>query len=157
MLSIIKLREMTGLSQAEFAKKYKLSLATLKNWEQGYRSCPSYTLELLEHKVVYDLSQNEDTHKYAMHKLQEQIDEYNRRIDSIRKENYSFMGEEKIPETIEEFLLLEWITQHFDKKSIKIRFVNKNQVNIVDKFGKSLSVSYNEREGITYQLIAETE
>lgn len=32
------IREQTNLSQAEFARKYQLSLDTIKGWEQGKRS-----------------------------------------------------------------------------------------------------------------------
>ena len=53
------IRKLTGLSQAEFCKRYKIPLDTLKKWEcspssKNHRNCPDYFEALLE-RAVYDL------------------------------------------------------------------------------------------------------
>lgn len=50
-MTIKELRELTGLTQARFAEKYKIKKRTLENWEEGTRNPPPYVLELLE-KVI---------------------------------------------------------------------------------------------------------
>lgn len=45
---IKQLRKQTGLSQAEFAKKFHISKGTLTNWEQGLRTPPEYVLFIIE-------------------------------------------------------------------------------------------------------------
>lgn len=54
MLSIKELRELTGLSQDKFAKKYHLSPNTLKKWEQGQRPVPGWYLWLLNENFKYE-------------------------------------------------------------------------------------------------------
>ena len=51
MNEIKELRQKTGLSQSQFAKKYHIPLKTLQFWEQGRRVPPSYVVWLLR-KVV---------------------------------------------------------------------------------------------------------
>lgn len=46
-----EIRKITGLSQAEFSKKYNIPKRTLEKWEQGTNLCPQYVLDLLEYKV----------------------------------------------------------------------------------------------------------
>lgn len=38
ILDVAELRKKAGLSQEEFARRYKINLATLRNWEQKVRS-----------------------------------------------------------------------------------------------------------------------
>jgi putative transcriptional regulator len=38
VLDVAALRKKTGLSQEEFARRYRINLGTLRNWEQGVRS-----------------------------------------------------------------------------------------------------------------------
>lgn len=57
-MTIKEIRTLTGLSQADFGKRYKIPLSTLKKWEsnpsnQNYRECPIYVKELLK-KAVYN-------------------------------------------------------------------------------------------------------
>lgn len=52
MLTIKELRELTGLSQSQFAKKYQLTLGTLQHWEQGFRNVPKYYLYLLNRIIT---------------------------------------------------------------------------------------------------------
>ena len=54
MLSIKEIRELTGLSQSKFAKKYHLSPSTLKKWEQGQRPTPIWYLWLLNENIKYE-------------------------------------------------------------------------------------------------------
>ena len=44
-MSIKELRNQTGLSQSEFAKKFHLNKGTLANWEQGFRNPPDYIID----------------------------------------------------------------------------------------------------------------
>jgi transcriptional regulator with XRE-family HTH domain len=60
MLNIKELRGMTGLTQAEFAEKYFISLQTVKQWEASrlstaYRMPPDYALRLLETVILRDI------------------------------------------------------------------------------------------------------
>ncbi len=54
-MTIKELREMTGLSQAKFSKKYHISKRTLENWEQERRTTPEYVLFLLEAVIKNDI------------------------------------------------------------------------------------------------------
>ncbi len=51
-MSILELRERTGLSQREFAERYHLSVRSLQQWEQGRRKPPEY-VEWLVERVMY--------------------------------------------------------------------------------------------------------
>lgn len=50
--NIKELREMTGLSQSEFASKYKIQKRTLQNWEQGISKAPEYFIDLLSKDIL---------------------------------------------------------------------------------------------------------
>ena len=55
-ISIKELRAMTGMTQAEFSKKYGIPVTTIKNWEcapekQNHRPCPSYVKRLLAYAI----------------------------------------------------------------------------------------------------------
>lgn len=53
MKTIKELRQITGLSQSQFAKKYHIeNLSTLQHWEQGVRNVPSYYLYLLNRIIL---------------------------------------------------------------------------------------------------------
>ena len=45
------IREMTGLSRAEFSRQYKIPLRTLEDWDSGRGKPPEYVLDLLEEVV----------------------------------------------------------------------------------------------------------
>ena len=51
---IKKMRSQTGLSQTEFADKYHISVANIRDWEQGRRDCPNYVIELLKFKIDHE-------------------------------------------------------------------------------------------------------
>lgn len=57
LIGVKSIREQTKLSQLEFAEKYNIPVATIRDWEQGRRKCPVYVVELLNFKVEYDLNE----------------------------------------------------------------------------------------------------
>jgi putative transcriptional regulator len=46
-IDVAEIRRKTSLSQARFAAQFGLSLATLRNWEQGHREPPAVARVLL--------------------------------------------------------------------------------------------------------------
>lgn len=48
---IRELRDVTGLTQKEFANMYKIPLSTLRKWEQGEASPAPYVIELLARTI----------------------------------------------------------------------------------------------------------
>lgn len=63
-MTIKEIRQITGLTQEEFAKKYEIPVSTLQGWESSpttrrYRECPPYVLKLLERVVIEDYSRNQ--------------------------------------------------------------------------------------------------
>ena len=53
-MTIKEIRELSGLSQGKFAKKYGIPIGTLHHWEAGDREPPEYVLKLLERVVNED-------------------------------------------------------------------------------------------------------
>lgn len=53
-MTIKEIVALTGLTQAEFAKKYGIPKRTLESWIMGDRKPPEYTLELLRRVVEAD-------------------------------------------------------------------------------------------------------
>ncbi len=58
-MTIKEIRNLTGLSQANFGEYYNIPLPTIKKWEsdpenQNHRNCPSYVKQLLERVVKID-------------------------------------------------------------------------------------------------------
>ena len=51
---ILAIRKKTGLSQAKFAEKYNIPLATYTHWEQGRNLPPNYVVTLLKDRVDFD-------------------------------------------------------------------------------------------------------
>lgn len=51
MATIKELREKSGLTQAEFAREYSLSLYSLRRWEQNVTVCPVHIIELVSLKM----------------------------------------------------------------------------------------------------------
>ena len=58
-MTVKQVRALTKLSQAKFAAKYHIPLATLENWERGIRTAPPYVVELLYFRVLWDVRQEE--------------------------------------------------------------------------------------------------
>lgn len=52
MREIKALREITGLTQKQFAEKYHISYRNIQNWEEGHRKCPEWVLYLLERLIT---------------------------------------------------------------------------------------------------------
>jgi len=56
MLTVKELRQITGLSQAKFAKLYHLSTQQVQTWEQGRRNIPECYLYILNRLVRIDFN-----------------------------------------------------------------------------------------------------
>ena len=50
-MTILELRQKTGLSQSKFAKRFHLNVRTVQTWEQGTRKTPDYVIWLIT-KVI---------------------------------------------------------------------------------------------------------
>ena len=48
MKNIKEIREQTGLSQSQFAKKFHLTTRTIQAWEQGQRNTPECILYMIQ-------------------------------------------------------------------------------------------------------------
>lgn len=48
MKNIKEIREQTGLSQSQFARKFHLTTRTVQAWEQGRRNTPDCILYMIE-------------------------------------------------------------------------------------------------------------
>ena len=56
-MTIVEIREMSGLSRAAFSRRYKIPVRTLEDWEAGKRIPPEYVLELLARVTAIDKEQ----------------------------------------------------------------------------------------------------
>lgn len=54
-LDIREMRAQLGITQSDFAARYKIPFRTVQNWETGQRKPPEYILSLLEDRVRGDL------------------------------------------------------------------------------------------------------
>lgn len=52
-MDIKKIRLQTGLSQSKFAGMFEIPVATLKDWEQGRRTPPSYVVNMIQMILQY--------------------------------------------------------------------------------------------------------
>lgn len=52
-MDIKKMRLQTGLSQSKFAAMFEIPVATLKDWEQGRRTPPSYVVNMIQMILQY--------------------------------------------------------------------------------------------------------
>lgn len=55
-MTIKELREQTGLSQSQFAARYRFTTRQIQSWEQGWRETPQCILYLLERCVNQDFN-----------------------------------------------------------------------------------------------------
>lgn len=55
-MTIKEIREFSGLSRAEFSRKYNIPVRSLEDWEAGRRKCPEYLPQLLERVVKMDFT-----------------------------------------------------------------------------------------------------
>lgn len=53
-MTIKEIREITGLSQAKFAEKYKIPRRTIEDWEKDDSKCKEYIKDLIEFRVKSD-------------------------------------------------------------------------------------------------------
>jgi transcriptional regulator with XRE-family HTH domain len=54
-MDIREMRSKLGITQGEFAARYKIPFRTIQNWETGSRKPPEYIIDLLEPQVKEDL------------------------------------------------------------------------------------------------------
>jgi DNA-binding transcriptional regulator YiaG len=54
MQTVKEIRQSTGLSQAKFCDLLNIPKRTLQDWEQGWRQCPEYVVELIAYRVKHD-------------------------------------------------------------------------------------------------------
>ena len=59
-MTIQDLRKKTGLSQSQFARKFRVPVGTFQHWEQGIRKPPDYVLFLIEQVLEYEKRQEKD-------------------------------------------------------------------------------------------------
>ena len=57
MKTIKEIREMTGLSQRQFAECYHIKLRNIQNWEQGSRRAPESVCYLLECLIEKEMAE----------------------------------------------------------------------------------------------------
>lgn len=53
-MEIKEMRELLGISRAEFSRRYRIPLRTLEDWESGKRTPPPYVINLLERIIKED-------------------------------------------------------------------------------------------------------
>lgn len=59
-MTIKELREMSGKSQNDFARRYGIALKRLQAWENGESEPPAFTLKIIEKAVRQDLKIKKD-------------------------------------------------------------------------------------------------
>ncbi len=69
-MTIRDMRTQLGVTQNEFAKRYKIPFRTIQNWETGLRKPPEYIINLLENRIKEDLVNRKTITlpKYDFHK-----------------------------------------------------------------------------------------
>lgn len=50
-MNIKTLRSESGMTQKSFAEYFGVSIKTVQSWEQGFRECPEYLLNLMVYKL----------------------------------------------------------------------------------------------------------
>ena len=58
-MTIKEIRNLTGLSQAAFSKKYQIPARTIQDWGAQKRTPPEYVVTLLDFKVRSDIENGE--------------------------------------------------------------------------------------------------
>lgn len=59
-MTIKEIRQSTGLSQSQFAKKFHLQVNTLQTWEQGIRRVPESTQYMIERILELEAKEHEN-------------------------------------------------------------------------------------------------
>ena len=57
-MTILELRQKTGLSQSQFAKRFHLNVRTVQTWEQGTRKTPDYVIWLIARVIELEETLN---------------------------------------------------------------------------------------------------
>lgn len=47
-----ELRQLSGMTQKEFAEYFEIPKRTIENWDEGIRQCPEYLFKLMEYKLT---------------------------------------------------------------------------------------------------------
>ena len=47
-----ELRQLSGMTQKEFAEYFGVSKRAVESWDEGTRNCPEYLLNLMEYKLT---------------------------------------------------------------------------------------------------------
>ena len=47
-----ELRQLSGMTQKEFAEYFEIPKRSIENWDAGARKCPEYLLNLMEYKLT---------------------------------------------------------------------------------------------------------
>lgn len=53
-MTITEIRNLLGISRAEFSRKYNIPVRTLENWESGKTKPPEWCVEMIERVVRMD-------------------------------------------------------------------------------------------------------
>lgn len=51
-MTIRELRDLSGMTQHEFADYLEIPFRSIQNWEGGQRNAPEYVVELIEYKLI---------------------------------------------------------------------------------------------------------
>jgi putative transcriptional regulator len=70
-----EIRALLGISRAEFARKYKIPIRTLEDWDSGKSNPPAYVVELLERAVKEDIKKPPCGEWLRMSELSEKEDD----------------------------------------------------------------------------------
>jgi putative transcriptional regulator len=54
MTKSVEIRQILGISRAEFSRRYNIPVRTLEDWDSGKREPPAYVIALLERVVKED-------------------------------------------------------------------------------------------------------
>ena len=57
-MTILELRQKTGLSQSQFAERFHLNVRTVQTWEQGTRKTPDYVIWLIARVIELEETLN---------------------------------------------------------------------------------------------------
>lgn len=55
MTESVRIRNLLGISRAEFGRRYNIPIRTLEDWDAGRKKPPQYVMELLERAVRADM------------------------------------------------------------------------------------------------------
>ena len=56
----IRIRNLLGISRAEFSRRYGIPIRTLESWDWGDREAPEWAMKLLERAVLEDKEKSEN-------------------------------------------------------------------------------------------------